>query len=73
MREFVIWSKFGLWRTVTEEELPHVVEAAEHAVYEVDNVGFFLTRCDVEPVVLFAQYPDELPAEALEWLDQPAP
>jgi hypothetical protein len=76
MREFVIWSKFGLWRTVTEQELQTggVVEAAwEDMEADLDGRGFALTFCDVEPVAVLPGYPDEEPVEVLAWFAENAP
>jgi hypothetical protein len=72
MREFVIWSKFGLWRSVTEAELSNVVDAEPAEVLrDVDSKGFCLTWCDVEPVAVLPEYPEgEEPAEVLAWFEQ---
>lgn len=75
MREFVLWSKFGLWRTVTEQELRAGTvcsTAWEDMEADLDGRGFALTFCDVEPVAIFASYPDEEPAEVLAWFAESA-
>jgi len=70
--ELVIWSKFGLWRTTTAEELRsgELVDATEgdvEAFLSSPNAAL-LTHIDVEPVVVLHGYPDEETPIQLAWL-----
>jgi hypothetical protein len=69
--EYVIWSKFGLWRTASEAELRGIVDASATTVKaDIASKGFCLTWCDVEPVAVLPSYPDEEPSEVLAWVLQ---
>lgn len=72
-REFTIWSCHGLWRTALESELANgkVVKAALQEIEaDLEQKGYCLTWCDVEPVAVFPWYPDQEPAEVLAWVNQ---
>lgn len=72
MREFVIWSKFGLWRSIDEAELTagNVVEH-DQPIADVDRLGYCLTYIDCEPVAILPEYPeDDAPEAVNEWLAQ---
>lgn len=72
-RELVIWSRFGLWRTTTDEELRAggVIERTwDEVEVELAEFGFCLTFIDVERVAILPGYPDDKePQAVLDWLN----
>ena len=70
--DVVIWSKFGLWRFATWEELPGIVDATKEEIRaDHEAKGFCLTWCDVEPVAVMLDYPeDKEPDDVLAWVNQ---
>lgn len=71
MREYTIWSKFGLYRIATRDELAGMLDATPDAVdAELDIRGFCCTFCDVERVAVLPCYPEDgEPEQVLAWLD----
>lgn len=71
--KFVIWCQAGLWCVATDEQMARreIVDATLETINaDIAAKGFALTWCDVEPVAVFADYPDEEPAEVLAWIAQ---
>lgn len=73
--ELVIWSRFGLWRTTTAEELRSgtVVDRSVDEVEEdLAEHGYCLAFCDTERVAILPCCPeDALPGSVDEWLAEP--